>query len=210
MICHKNKIIFIHITKCAGSSIESMFGYKPFPVLISDREHLLGWDDEFGVYLQHISTKEIFKHKLISDDIWEEYNKFTIVRNPWDRAVSAYYSNMKDTGISDTFENFLFRRGKYTKVLNDRSDTKYRGQYADTQMSFINHRMDDINIIRYENIKGVNSYLQSIGINKKLPHINKTSKIKSKPTFYRDNNEFADMVSDVYSEDIKKFNYSFK
>ena len=62
MICHKNKIIFIHITKCAGSSVESIFGYKPFNILQSNRNNLLGWDDELKLYLQHISISDINKY----------------------------------------------------------------------------------------------------------------------------------------------------
>lgn len=209
MICHKNKIIFIHITKCAGSSIESAFGYKPFNILESNRTNLLGWDDELKLYLQHVSISDIKKYDLINSGVWGNYNKFTIVRNPWDRACSSYRSLMNDSKIQDSFENFLYSKGKFTKILNDNSTSDYRGDYLKPQIDYIKYNIDDINIFKFENLDNLNKYFEKLNIDKKIPHINKTPNPFNVINFYK-NKEYIDMVYDVYKEDIDTFGYSFE
>lgn len=209
MLCHKNKILFIHIPKCAGSSIEYMFNYKPFDINKSNRLNFLGWDDKIKCYLQHISTKEIFENNLISDKTWNDYNKFTIVRNPWSRALSAYVATINDTKINDSFENFLFKKGKFDRVLNDKSNKNYRGHYQTPQIDFIKFKKEYINIFKMESLDELNVFFQKIDIKEQIPHKNKTPNNKNFNEFYL-NNEFIKMVEEVYENDIKIFNYSFK
>ena len=85
MINHKYKFIFVHIPKCAGSTMEflgkkGLLGGK-YNKMIS------GWDERNKVYLQHCTILQ-FK-KLYNIDV-ESYFTFTFVRNPWDRAVSDF------------------------------------------------------------------------------------------------------------------------
>ena len=77
MIIQEPKLIFIHIPKNAGTSIESIF--KPYIRLnnLVDR---------------HAPINDI-KSKLPS--IYKKYTKFAVVRNPYDRATS-YYSYLKE------------------------------------------------------------------------------------------------------------------
>jgi len=49
---------------------------------------MLGWDKDENVWLQH-ATPRLVK-KLAGDRVFEEYFKFTVVRNPFSRALSAY------------------------------------------------------------------------------------------------------------------------
>lgn len=70
MICHKNKIIFIHIPKCAGVSISTAFGYNTN--LASGR---------------HYTSKE-YKEKYPYE--YKTYYKFAFVRNPYSRILSFY------------------------------------------------------------------------------------------------------------------------
>ena len=208
MICHKNKIIFIHIPKCAGSSVETMFGYKPFDIHKSNRNNLLGWDNDISSFLQHVSTSEIFKYGLISKGIWEEYNKFSITRNPWDRARSSYTAIMNDTKINDTFENFLYRKGKFKSVLTDKNNHSYRGHYNDTQINFIRDHISDIKIFKFEGLHLVNDYFKGIGIDKKIPHTNKTPNPINSNDLYS-NKDNVEMVREIYYEDINEFDYKF-
>jgi len=77
LISHKYKFIFIHIQKTAGSSISSAL--NPFC-------------EESYDSIQHWSAVRL-KEKF-GDDIWNEYFKFSFVRNPYDRLFSWY--NMID------------------------------------------------------------------------------------------------------------------
>jgi len=72
MILHDKKIIFIHIPRTGGTSVEEYFQFK----------HQHGWKPDTA---QHLTLKEYSDHYDV-----EDYFKFTIVRNPWDRLVSWY------------------------------------------------------------------------------------------------------------------------
>lgn len=115
MISHKYKCIFIHIPKCAGTSIESALGHldghtgrggqdhrtirmieQPVinPNIFSNKENIIE-------VLRRIKykTKPVLNpnNKLtVTNDQFREYFKFTIVRNPWARAFSWYKNVMRD------------------------------------------------------------------------------------------------------------------
>ena len=72
MIIHSHKAIHIHISKCAGQSIERSLG------------QYIG---------QHHLRPAIIK--AIGKARWDSYYKFSFVRNPWDRLVSLYHFRLK-------------------------------------------------------------------------------------------------------------------
>ena len=91
MISIKHKIIFIHIPKCAGQSIENIFlrdlglSWKErHPLLLRPRK-----DNEKGPErLAHLYAEEYFKLGYISKEKYDKFFKFSIVRNPVDRILS--------------------------------------------------------------------------------------------------------------------------
>lgn len=66
MITHDYKLIFIHIPKCAGRSICDIFNQR------------------FDHYTAYFYSKEYSR-------FWNEYKKFAIIRNPYERLVSMYH-----------------------------------------------------------------------------------------------------------------------
>lgn len=94
IISHKYKFIFIHITKCAGTSITHAI--SPY---LGEEDIILGatkegeklseeWRKTNGLH-KHAKAQEI--RKVLGDEIWNNYFKFTFVRNPWDMLVSTYH-----------------------------------------------------------------------------------------------------------------------
>jgi len=75
MICHKNKLIFIHLPKCGGTSIEMALTGQ-------------SWHRDETRREQHMTAAET--QELYGKDIFASYFKFTIVRNPWDLIVACY------------------------------------------------------------------------------------------------------------------------
>lgn len=74
---NENKVIFVHVPKAAGNGITYSLFNKP-------------------------STGHYFLSKYLQDSKvnFDEYFKFTVVRNPWDRFVSAFhYLNNDDGGM---------------------------------------------------------------------------------------------------------------
>lgn len=89
MISHKHKVIFIHIPKCAGSSVETAFGINVNDNQLNE-ENLFGWDNKNKIYLQHATPQQLIDLKILSPKIWDEYYKFVIVRNSWDNQCQIF------------------------------------------------------------------------------------------------------------------------
>lgn len=80
MISHRHRCIFIHVPKTAGKSLLTLFG---LPVMGRDyRGELEHIEDPYD----HIPVT-----RYAGRPYFDEYFKFAIVRNPWDRVVSAFH-----------------------------------------------------------------------------------------------------------------------
>lgn len=82
--------LFIHIPKCAGTSLEIAMGYgRHYPTLGESRTTTTpDYDDLFGGGLQHLSIREAtenYPHCLTRVKL-----RFAIIRNPIERMISAY------------------------------------------------------------------------------------------------------------------------
>ena len=213
MICHEHKIIFIHIPKTAGSSINKFyFGTKNKDWKIPNYDILYGWCPEFKIHLQHATPEQLLKTGLVSQKQWKEYFKFTFVRNPWDRAYSDYLWMKQDTQVQGSFKQFITRTGPFRKVLSDQSTKSYRGDHLLPQSVYFNgvksSRFDFIG--RFENfdqdILALNSRL---GIKRSFNLFEKknVNRLKHYSFFY--NHSKMKMVEEIYAEDIERFDYKF-
>lgn len=110
MISHRHRCIFIHIPKTGGMSVEKAFmnslrlkfcnGECPPLLLTYNRNAEIG-----PVSLAHLSPVEYVKHSYLTQDLFNDYFKFAIVRNPYDRIVSIYKHFKYDRVIS--FSSFI-------------------------------------------------------------------------------------------------------
>lgn len=213
MISHKYKCIFIHIPKCAGSSItEFFFPNFHFNIFKPDYENLFGWCPERKIHLQHATTKQLIETKLISKYEWDEYFKFTFVRNPWDRAVSDYFWMKKELNIDDSFQSYLNKRGKFNSFLNDNSNIKYRGDHLIPQTDFFytngEFKIDFIG--RFENFQhDINQVLTQLNVEKPfLTHINKSSNLLSHYSYFYSFKTMK-LIGKKYKNDIDYFDYKY-
>ena len=184
MIIQEPKTIFIHIPKTAGTSVESVF--KPYVRLnnLVDR---------------HATVHEI-KNKL--PGVYKDYNKFTIVRNPYERMVSFYfylkeYNELFRAKWDISFIEWLNNPEKVEIPFN--SDWIEKLGYFKNQEEWID---DTVTVIKYENLnKEINDFFNK-EIN--LPLKNNT-KHKNYKTYY--NKQSFDIVYNRYKKDFEKFNY---
>lgn len=219
-ISHKNKFIFVHITKNGGTSIEKALGILG----IFKKNKLYGFEDRNGNYLsckkalklnkiereekklvclQHLTAREI-KYRL--DELtWNKYFKFAFVRNPWARIVSEYSYRMqkrqdiiKSYGLNNesSFKEYIYAMKDNNKII------KQADYITDKNCNIM---VDFIG--RLENID--NDYrivCEKIGIKSKLKKKNK-SVHKDYKEYY--NSETKKLVEKLYKKDIELFNYSF-
>ena len=202
MISHKHKCIFIHIPKTAGSSIEQIL------------------DPQAAADLDALGGGLTAHHNLQGADYpdFPEYFKFTVVRNPWDRVVSAYFYdiNMSARNESRFLERDVIARLGPTKTgfcefitkhFRDLTHDRHRLHYI-PQYKWINTDGDFDYVCRFENLQGdFNTVCDKIGIPRKvLPHTNKTK--HAHYTEYYDDVTRAE-VAMLYNIDISSLNYKF-
>lgn len=202
MISSSKKIIFLHIPKTGGVSVQT--------ALKKYSNH----SDEnlYNKYFHghHISFLDL-KGRMYSDNqhkIFNEYNKICVVRNPWDWHVSWYhYLKQTPPGSSGyVYEHHLCNSksfNDYIKWLCGVNKTS-KGKPELNMLDWIideNEVMIANNIIKFETF---NEDLLQYGLT--IPHINK-SKHKDFRIYYDD--ETIELVRNKHKRDIEIFKYEF-
>ena len=148
-------------------------------------------------YWEHLNADLI--RQYVGDDIWHSYKKVSIVRNPWDHAVS-WFKWQEIRGIGGT------TKGEFKKYLinNYRSTWPY---YT------IKHGFYDIDfMIKFENIdQDIEELLKLLDIKEKLILPKTKNKIREKKD-YRDFYTSIKMRDIVYEKAlpvVDKFKYNF-
>lgn len=112
IISHKHKFIFVKTRKTAGSSIEKyLYNYLgPDDICtgsVLDSTLRLNINEDSKLYKDgHVS------HAYIANNFpkeWQNYFKFAVDRNPWDKLVSAYYwrKYKKPKKFKHGFDHFI-------------------------------------------------------------------------------------------------------
>ncbi|MDC0601603.1 sulfotransferase family protein [Aliiglaciecola sp.] len=189
----ENNAIFVHVPKCAGVSIaKTLFGC------------LAGGHTTLDEYIT------VFEPCNLTN-----YFKFTIVRNPWDRLVSAYFFLKKGgfgkkdrawferelsayNSFDDFVKNWLSKdniqkwhhfRPQYQYILNKHGKIKL------DFVGFLENIDQDFDIIKNQ-----------IGLEVNLNESNKSTHNKYIDYY---NEETKDIVAKVYAEDISLLGYNF-
>ena len=193
MINHEHKFLFLHLPKTGGTSINKFF------------------NDKFD------NNKRDFGHPYLSEykcNNFDDYFKFTIVRNPYDRLVSAFFYMKEYSKFQsdinfrkkwklehDTFESFVIEKlpvivgNKNTRPRHFKPQVDFGTAGLDYIGSFVTMQ-DDMNFICNE-----------IGIDRQdLPHVN-SSNHKRYDEYY--NEELLNIVKTVYLEDFNNYEHLF-
>lgn len=214
MISHKYKCIFIHIPKCAGTSVNCFLAdNQHFDWTKPNYEYLYGWCPVRKIHLQHATASQMIELDLVTKEQWESYFKFTIVRNPWDRAYSDYLWMKKDRRINDSFKSYIYKTGKFISVLNDDSNMSYRGDHLLQQTEFFDFNNGFLGVdrvIRFENLaKEISDVTKFLKIKKKFDLALNISSNRKKHYSYFYTASRKKWVSQFFSSDIKKLEYNF-
>jgi hypothetical protein len=224
-ISHRYKFIFFSFPKTGSESIRELL--EPY----SDIEVVPYWQrSDQNPFYSHISPAEV--KQLFEKNGWnyDEYYKFTFVRNPWARLVSLYnmiYNTRPPTSIAGKIRAFfsgLKKPGFKQWLSSTKTDGKGAGGPDDQRWqvygsysiaSYIldadgNELVDEI--VKLEEINDrIPAILKRIGIpdadQLTIPFINKRPS-KKYSDFYDD--ETSKLISQRYQYDIERFGYRFE
>jgi hypothetical protein len=155
---------------------------------------------------------DLFIKKYFLNENFKKAFKFTIVRNPWDRTVSAFHylqqiidkepkSYADSIDKKETFKHYI-KTTFATKGV--KANHHFHHQYNN---AFYKGKQFVDFIGRFENLKEDWKIIAAkINTNDTLPHIN-ASKHQHYKTYYDD--ECIKIVADIYKQDIKFFGYKF-
>lgn len=175
-IFHKHKLVFVHIPKNAGKSVEAAFLGQAGPTsgkrsrlnaackfLLRatsssvPRRDLLGSLD-YTFAAQHMTLRELTDYGLVSEQKCPSYRSFAVIRNPYDRAISSVFhhfaaeikSGMRRIDDSNTFTKAL--RDWLEKSPRDHNQIAHLRSQLDF-LSLDGHNVSVDELIRYENLR---------------------------------------------------------
>ena len=163
------------------------------------------WGVKSGKVLHHLTYIELIDMKYITKRNLDNLIKFCIVRNPYDRMISAYHF----LGGKLTFENFVKYVEKEIKLFYSKNIDPF--VVILPQIEFIidtNGKIMMNDVLYFENLAEEFEnfsikYNLKLG---KLPHINKRTRNKKNIKDYY-NQELADIVYNTYRLDFKILGY---
>ena len=96
IVSHKHKFIFVHLGRTSGRSVTAALAeHCGDEDIITPVPGIAGRNCEG--FRRH-DTASMIRNR-IGNNCWEDYFKFTIERNPWDKILSLYWSHIGDTPL---------------------------------------------------------------------------------------------------------------
>jgi len=194
------KIIFIHIPKTGGTTIESYMEKLNKPIFIG------GYGILRNVVYQHFNYKDYIK--FFGHEEYNKFIKFTIVRNPYDRIISEYYWTPINTNLGyKSGKNFDYFLKKVSNIVKNKkyNDTIYHDHFI-PQYEFICNIDKKImvnRLFKFEEFNKVLEFLKNkkynIDFKKKLNNYEK-NKIKLNPIQKK-------KIYELYKQDFEIFKY---
>lgn len=202
MIYSDLRVLLIHPPRCGGTSIEKSLLWRHLS--LTKKRNMIRI---FGLKKTHDFLNRLcvdFKHlnclqyrQVLGSGRYDEYKKIGVVRNPFDRMVSLYHY------VAYNEINFL--SGKtFLSFLNNYKPLPW--EHGLTCADYMNDEVDFI--LKIEELTGKVGELEDfVGFKMKIFHHGKTNRSSDYRSYY--NADTKQIVSDLYSQDIERFNYSF-
>jgi len=229
LVNHDLKAIYIHLHKCGGMYIGTVLinFYNFFEVTKSIRDDNVTPIDANEFNFEHnlrcindgvVKTSQ----RLLPDEVWDTYTKFTFIRNPYERVLSGYLFSKKDY---EMYSKNYYNNTKYCDInLFESMNIMFKhkdilspytivhtmvGQYR----SLLN-KNNEINInyiYNFDNLEaGLNEILSKLGITNTELHV----KVEKQNVSFREHDisyyfddETINYVNEIAEEDFINLNY---
>jgi Sulfotransferase family len=218
MVSHQHQCIFIHIPKAAGTSIEKKLGLfeevtrdtqdhrtlaELQPLGLQDLKQPFRYQTAYTFYRKLIARKE--GRLGVTQKQYNDYFKFSFIRNPWARVFSWYKNVMADPQHQKTYG-----------VSVDCSFDQFVEQHLEdwplkSQLYWLKDRQGQLPydyIGKFENLENDAAKIFGfLGLDPSLPRLNMGTG-ESYHSYY--NASTIKKVAEKYAEEIELFGYAFQ
>jgi Sulfotransferase family len=225
IISHSHRFIFVKSLKTAGTSIEAALSHScsgndivtPLGPYEFNRDESGAWVHQSmneGSYQQHDDAKTI--RDSLPPETWSSYFKFSITRNPWDRALSFFFWDRRQDStlvpqkrlyhsLGVPLDDFTPVKQKFVAFI------KCRTLESNDAFYVMDDQLCTDFVIRYEHLdEDCQEVCKRTGLPPfQIPRL-KTGIRKDKRHYseYFDD-EAREIVADLHRNDIRFFNYRF-
>lgn len=197
-IWRKAGIVFVHIPKAAGTSINLAL---------------------YGQFMGHVRARDI---RLWGSAAVNALPSFAVTRNPWDRLVSAYRFARRGSGIGGDFQAAVHRPEQYrvpefasferfvTDWLSKREIAKLDGIFQ-PQCAFVCGPDEQVLVDHLGRVEDLGATIDFIrrhaGTVPPFDRSNRSGAEIDYRSFYTP--QLVDLVGDIYWQDVRTFGYDF-
>jgi hypothetical protein len=207
MLSLKHNFLFVHVPKTGGNSIQKVlepFSEDKLVALYSFQDGKERFSIQNSVYPYHKhSTLREYK-KILPKELYAPLTKFTVVRNPWERMVSLYFSPHAGREKFDpkTFKSIILE----AKTLEDFVDTSCRLRKLTGKNLLKNTEIH--RFIRFENLKEeFDDLCLDLGIKTDTLDKLNVSKRENHQQYY--DQQLLKLVENKFKNEIDLFEYQF-
>ena len=234
IISHKHKFIFVRPRKTAGTTMQNVLSQICGEDDIITSGYNKGnrnidkscWDGHPHPHLWDIK-------QLVGEEIWNDYYKFTFVRNPFDITVSRFFWNIKgkgQQGYDTTKDDFKRWFSNYTSAAIFHNAEYYPANlaypflidlncvsrdYTPLYSSGVLNREIDLDFVgRFESLESDFEYVcEKIGIEKlKLKDSNSKTKTRKNKINYKEwyDDKMINTMNTCFEKDLDLLGYEFE
>lgn len=227
IISHQYRFIYFEIAKTGSTSMRNSL--QPFSDVDS---HTF----MFKEFLKERHIPPTVAKSFYSDEVWNNYFKFVVVRNPWDWVISQWRYNLdirarlnRRQAIRASVWNRLKGRKKYYDELQRNEKKKITAADIDMLYQYMsdygalperknyfqsdyvfdnngNRLVDFVGI--FENLEEDFDFIcKKLGLNASLPRLNSSGPRVDYRNLYTEDGQRR--VAELWAVDIKNFNYVF-
>lgn len=234
LVSHRKKFIYTKTAKTAGTSVESYFEPWCMPEGEWSEEHSRDMHvSEAGVigfrganrpqdieWFHHMSASKI-KEK-VGAEVWNSYFKFCVIRDPFDKAVSAFYHFKKAreqkgkdevaVPLKQRIKKFFKPEPKFSSVAEEFEHWLAEGSMVvDRDKYLIDGEFCVDEVIRYEDLQGgLKAISEKIGVEydpTRLPEFKKGIRDDKVGLTEIYTPKSIEIVSGLYDYELDRFGY---
>ena len=233
LVSHRKKFIYTKTAKTAGTSVESYFERYCMPEGEWTEEHSREeYMSEAGIigfrganrpqgteWFNHMSAMKI--KEQLGKEIWDSYFKFCIVRDPFDKTVSAFYHFKKyrekarepvKPSLRQRFIKMFRPEPNFNSVAEELEHWLASGEMVvDRDKYVIDGEICVDEVVRFEELHdGLKLVCEKIGVEyeaSRLPEFKKGIRDEKVGLSEIYTPKSIQIVSDLYAFEIEKFGY---